>query len=130
MPRRRATASHGATAQVVNLSEVRLDRRLLLYRLKIDHVLRSNRRAIGRLYTTGALFTKVGTRAGRDLLTAHEHLLRVVGLIERLSHQGDVPPPRKPAEVDAVFLELDTLLQRTAELTEQTGELLGELKKE
>lgn len=129
MPRRRPLTSL-PSAQVVDLCEARLERRLRTYREKLDRVLKSNRRAIGRLYVTGALFTKVGTRAGRDLLTAHEHLLRVVALLGQLSHQGDVPPPRKASEVDAIFDELDTLLERTALLTEQTSELLGELRKE
>ena len=128
MPRRRT--SHRAPAEVVNLSEARLALRLRSYREKLDRVLKTNRRAIGRLYTTGALFTKIGSRAGRDLLTAYEHLLRVVALIERLAHQGDVPPPRKTSEVDAIFVELDTLLARTSQLTEQTSELLGELKRD
>lgn len=125
MPRRKAAAP-----KIVLLSEARLARRLLVYRERLDRVLRHNRRALGRLYTTGTLFTKVGTRAGRDLLLAHEHLLRVVALLDQLSHQGDVPAPKKQADVDAIFKELDTLLEQTATLTAQTNELLGELKKE
>lgn len=125
MPRKRA-----ASNTIVLLSEARMARRLQAYRERLDRVLKHNRRALGRLYTTGTLFTKVGTRAGRDLLLAHEHLLRVVSLLDQLSHQGAVPPPRKPADVDAIFAELDTLLERTATLTAQTNELLGELKKE
>ncbi len=118
------------TAEVVSLQDLRAARRLSNYRDRLDKVLRTNRRAFGRLYTSGVLFTKLGTRAGRDLLLAHEHLLRVVALVDRLSHHGDVPAPRRPAEVSAVFDELDTLLERTAELTEQTVKMLDELKKE
>jgi hypothetical protein len=82
------------------------------------------------LFTTGLLFTKNGTRAGRDLLLAHEHLLRVVSLVERLTNAGDVPAPRKASEVEAIFVELDTLLDRTNELTNHTGQLLEQLGKD
>jgi hypothetical protein len=116
--------------QLVSLSDLRLSRRLANYREKLDRVLKANKRAVGRLFMTGSLFTKLGTRAGRDLLLAHEHLLRVVALLDRLANQGDVPAPRKSDEVDAIFGELDTLLDRTSELTEHTGELLGELGKD
>ncbi|MCU0699539.1 MAG: hypothetical protein MUC96_23780 [Myxococcaceae bacterium] len=123
MPRRGAK-----TAEVFSFAEARLARRLSTYRQRLDTVLRSNRKAIGTLYTTGSLFTKVGTRAGRDLLTAHEHLLRVVALLDQLGHAGDVPAPTSAKEVEAIFTELDTLLTRTGELTEQTQELVADLK--
>lgn len=113
---------------VVDIREARLERRLKTYRARLDRVLGSNRRAIGKLYTSGLLFTKDGTRAGRDLLLAHQHLLKVITLLDRLAHQGDVPPPRKPSEVEAIFEELDLLLERTSELTERTIELFDALK--
>lgn len=113
---------------VVSLSDARKARRLASYRERLDRVLRTNRRAIGQLYVSGALFTRPGTRAGRDLLLAHEHLLRVRQLLERLANEGDVPAPRRAAEVDAIFSELETLLERTDELTRHTTELLDELK--
>jgi hypothetical protein len=120
----------GATAvqlaEVVDLSDARLSRRLAGYRERLDRVLSTNKDAIGRLYTSGTLFTRLGIRAGRDLLLAHEHLLKVLGLIDRLAHQGDVPAPRRPDEVDAIFIELDTLLDRTQELTGHTTTLLSE----
>jgi hypothetical protein len=74
------------------------------------------------------LVTREGTRAGRDLLLAHQLLLRVVTLLERLSHQGDIPAPRRAAEVDEIFGELDLLLERTGELTARTFETLEKLK--
>lgn len=123
-------ARRARQAEVFSLAEARLARRLTTYRERLEKVLRTNKRAIGRLYTSGSLFTKVGARAGRDLLTAHEHLLRVVTLLERFGHEGDVPAPRSVKEVEAIFTELDTLLDRTGELTAQTSELLGELKPE
>lgn len=119
-----------ALENVVSLAEALRVRRIESYRARLDRVLESNRSAVGRLFTSGTLFTRDGTRAGRELLQAHEHLLRVMTLLERLSDQGDVPSPKKPASVDAVFLELDTLLERTTTLTAQTTDLLGELKRE
>jgi hypothetical protein len=117
-------------AQVVSLSELRLNRRLAGYRGRLDRVLKANKRAITRLFGTGLIFTRSGTRAGRDLLLAHEHLLRVVGLLDRLDNAGDVPRPRRADEVNAVFAELDALLERTAELTDSTAQLLEDLGKE
>jgi hypothetical protein len=116
--------------ELVSLSDLRLSRRLSNYRTRLDRVLGTNKRAVGKLYVTGALFTKLGARAGRDLLLAHEHLLRVVALLDRLANEGDVPAPRKSDEVDAIFNELDTLLDRTGELTQHTSELLGDLGKQ
>lgn len=128
--RRAPVVSIVPVAQVVSLHDARLSRRVIAYRARLDRVIRSNKRAITRLFSTGLLFTKHGTRAGRDLLMAHEHLLRVVALIERLANEGDVPAPRKPREIDDVFEELDALLDRTSELTEHTAELLEELGKD
>ena len=117
-------------AEVVNLQDARLSRRVDAYRSRLDRVLKGNKRAVTRLFSTGLMFTKHGTRAGRDLLLAHEHLLRVVSLVNRLGNEGDVPAPRRAEELDAIFVELDTLLDRTSELTEHTANLLEELGKD
>ncbi len=127
MSKRRTALAAVPVAEVVNLHDARLSRRVEAYRARLDRVLKANKRAVTRLFSTGLLFTKHGTRAGRDLLLAHEHLLRVVALVDRLGNEGDVPAPRKPEELDAIFLELDTLLDRTSELTEHTAQLLEEL---
>jgi hypothetical protein len=108
---------------IVSLEEARLHRRLKAYRVRLDNVLTANQHAITRLFQTGRLFTREGTKAGRDLLLAHQHLLRVVTLLQRLSHAGDVPAPKQQAEVDAIFSELDELLEKTGELTEKTGQM-------
>jgi hypothetical protein len=117
-------------AEVVDLAEARHSRRLSTYRARLERVLKANRRALEKLFATGALFTRQGTRAGRDLLLAHEHLLRVLVLLDRLGHEGDIPAPRREEAVAKVFGELDTLLQRTGELGAHTASLLGELSKE
>ena len=117
-------------SNVVSLADARAERRLLVYRRKIDGVLDSNRKAIGRLYTSGALFSRQGSRAGRDLLLAHQHLLKVVSLLNRLTDTGEVPAPRKPEEIEAIYRELDGLLERTGELTNRTGNFLTRLRRE
>ena len=127
MRKRRAPT---ALAELVSLAEVRQARRLQTYRLRLDRVLKGNRRALERLFASGTLFTRQGARAGRDLLLAHEHLLKVLTLLDRLEHQGDVPAPRAAEAVDRVFEELDTLLRRTTELGAHTASLLGELSRE
>ncbi|MBX7115426.1 MAG: hypothetical protein K1X64_13945 [Myxococcaceae bacterium] len=117
-------------AKVILLNDLRVARKLRDYREKLKRGITYNRRAIGKLYSTGMLFTKSGTRAGRDLLTAHEHLLRVVSLLDRMEHMGDVPAPQSEREVGAVFAELDTLLAQTETLNDRTGEVLSALKKD
>ena len=126
MPKTRRERS----AEVVDLSEVRAQLRLVAYQDKIERVIDSNRKAIGRLYATDALFTEQGSRAGRDLLLAHQHLLKVIGLLNRLSNSGDVPAPRHATEIDEVYRELDALLDRTNELTHRTGSFLARLRGE
>jgi hypothetical protein len=127
--RRNSAPAAIRVAEVVSLHDARLSRRVETYRARLDRVLKANKRAITRLFSTGMLFTRHGSRAGRDLLLAHEHLLRVVSLIDRLQNEGDVPAPRKQEEVDAIFKELEELLDRTSELTDHTAELLEELGK-
>lgn len=117
-------------ADVVSLAQVREKLRLAGYQTQIATVLEANRRAITRLFHSGAIFSKEGAKAGRDLLLAHQHLLRVVALLEQLSDQGPIPAPRKPQQLNAVYNELDGLLERTSELTDRTGAYLARLKGE
>jgi len=117
-------------APVVQLSEVLAHRRLSAYQEKIATVLESNKHAVGRLYTTGALFSRQGCKAGRDLLMAHQHLLKVMSLLERLANKGDVPAPKNAEQADEVYRELDSLLDRSSELTSRTGQYLARLRGE
>ncbi|MEW5740553.1 MAG: hypothetical protein AB1938_16615 [Myxococcota bacterium] len=126
-PPSRPSAPRPSAPRVVSLSDARLTRRLATYRERLDKVLHANKLAVTSLFTGGTLFTRTGARAGRDLLLAHEHLLRASSLLDRLAQAGDVPAPRRVTEVDAIFTELSLLLERTDELTRQTGELLKEL---
>jgi hypothetical protein len=114
-------------AQVVNLADVRARSRHEDYQERLTQILADNKRAVGRLYSTGMMFSKEGTRAARDLLLAHQHLLRVVTLLDRLAHQGDVPAPLTDSGMDEVYAELDNLFARTDELRQKTQELLKTL---
>lgn len=116
-----------ANCVVVDLGQVRAKHRLLAYQNKICRALDSNRRSIGRLYATGLLFSFEGSRAGRDLLLAHQHLLKVVALLDRLRAS---PATRSPTAANAAYRELDLLLERTGELTSRTGHYLARLRGE
>jgi hypothetical protein len=114
-------------AQVVNLADVRARSRHEVYQDRLTQVLADNKRAVGRLYSTGMMFSKEGTRAARDLLLAHQHLLRVVTLLDRLAHEGDVPAPLTNEGMDEVYAELENLFARTDELRQKTQDLLKTL---
>jgi hypothetical protein len=129
---------HAADAKtnVVDLASERGRRRITEYERKILAVIESNRRALGRLFATGLLFTRQGSRAGRDLLLAHQHLLKVVDLLGQLTDWGDLggaaelrEPPRG-AEIEALYEELDALLERTNQLTTRTGDYLANLARD
>ncbi len=117
-------------ASVVDLEQVRGRLRLAGYQSQIGQVLEANRRALTRLFHTGTIFSKEGAKAGRDLLLVQQHLLRVVALLEQLSDQGPLPAPRRREHVEAVYAELDGLLERTSELTDRTGQYLARWKGE
>jgi len=114
-------------AVVIELGKLRAQRRLLAYQKRISQALDSNRRSIGRLYTTGLIFSPEGSRAGRDLLLAHQHLLKVLALLNRLRA---APPGLDAAAIEDAYRELDSLLEKTGELTHRTGHYLSRLRGE
>ncbi|WP_434382420.1 hypothetical protein [Melittangium boletus] len=113
------------TGRVVDLQGARLERRLELYRTRVAERHRTNRAAVEALYQGGTLFTPQGTRAGRALLRAQQLLQRASGLVELLSGEGVVPAPRLPAQVDALYRELDTLLSRSDALSGRHARVAG-----
>jgi hypothetical protein len=124
-------------AKVVDLSEVRAQLRLASYQDKVSRVLESNRETISTLCDSGALFSRPGAKAGRDLLLAHLNLLKMVSLVNQLSDLDDVPAPRNLPDPDSqksepghdqIYSELDQLLSKTAELTARTGTYLTRLR--
>jgi hypothetical protein len=113
--------------RVVHLSLVRAQSRLLAYQDAIGGVLAANRRSFGRLHDSGALFSREGARAGRDLLLAHQHLLRVVALLQRLSARAHLRGRVAQARLEAAHHEVDRLLKRSSALAERTSTHLGRL---
>lgn len=105
-----------AAAPVVDLEAFRGKHRLRRYRDRVTAVLDQNRASMQRLFETGLVFTRHGSRVGRDLLLAHQHLLRVSDVIGR-AHAGDERHAlRTPGDADALFTEIESLLDRTSAL--------------
>jgi hypothetical protein len=107
---------------VVDLARARDARRVreLVTRCKaVDEV---NRKALSRLFQTGLVYTRSGARLGRDLLLAHQHLLRASDLLARIA---EVPSVATDRDATALYDEAQALLARTAELTARTGVVLA-----
>ncbi len=121
----RKTRTRRALAPVVDLSSVRAQRRRELAERRVRAAVDENRAALSRLFSSGLIFTQKGARAGRDLLLAHQSLLRVVDLFARLVD----PPARDDAALktraEEAFAHLDAQLARAAQLTARTGDFLS-----
>lgn len=111
-----------AAPPVVDLAQARDARRLRDLTERCRAVGEVNRKSLGQLFQTGLVFTRQGARLGRDLLLAHQHLLRVSDLLARL---GDLPGGVDDGEAAALYEEAQALLARTAELTARSGVVLA-----
>jgi len=103
---------------VVDLCAAREARRLREFQARTRAVDDLNRKALARLYQTGLVYTRQGARLGRDLLLAHQHLLRVGDLLIRI---GELAGPAATADAEGFYAEARDLLARTAKLTSRTG---------
>ncbi len=114
------TASRSAVRDplVVDLSVARDARRLVEFQARCRAVDDLNRKALSRLFQSGLLYTRQGARLGRDLLLAHQHLLRVSDLLVRV---GDLTGPAAARDAEPLYDEARDLLARTAKLTSRTG---------
>jgi hypothetical protein len=106
---------------VVDLGRARDARRLQEYQLRSRQVLDANKRALARLFQSGQIYSRVGARLARDLLLAHQHLLKVSDLLARL---GETAATER-AEAEAVYGEVQALLSRTAALTARSDGILA-----
>ena len=107
---------------MVDLARARDARRLreLIARCRVvDEV---NRKSLARLFQTGLVFTRQGARLGRDLLLAHQHLLRASDLLARIA---ELPAQAGDDDASALYDEAQALLARTAELTARSGLVLA-----
>ncbi len=107
---------------VVDLAAARGDRRLRDARERLASMMDRNRRALTRLFQSGLIFTRQGARLGRELLLAHQHLVRVADLVARLGDPAG--RPRRDAEAEALFGQVQLLLSRTTELSARSDGLL------
>ena len=114
-----------ATAAVVDLSSVRAQRRREHAEMRVRDAIDENRAALSRLFATGLIFTQKGARAGRDLLLAHQALLRTADLFARLVEPSARDDAALKHRAEEVFAHLDSQLARTAQLTARTGEFLS-----
>ncbi len=107
---------------MVDLAQARDARRLRELNARCHAVDEVNRKSLGRLFQTGLVFTRQGARLGRDLLLAHQHLLRVSDLLSRIA---ELPDAVHGGEAAALYSEAQALLARTAELTARSGLVLA-----
>jgi hypothetical protein len=107
---------------VVDLAQARDARRLRDIQARCRAVDEVNRKSLGRLFQTGLVFTRQGARLGRDLLLAHQHLLRVSDLLARIA---ELPEGADAADASALYDEAQALLARTTELTARSGPVLA-----
>ena len=118
------------SAAVVDLSSVREGRRRQTADRRVREAMEDNRAALAQLFSSGLIFTQKGARAGRDLLLAHQALLKVVDLFARLGEDGEHLDLGLKVRGDEVFARLDAQLARTAQLTARTGEFLRSRSRE
>jgi hypothetical protein len=106
---------------VIDLARARDERRLVEYQRRTRRELDANRGALSRLFQSGLVYSRVGSRLGRDLLLAHQHLLRVGELLSRL---GDMESPER-FDAASVYDEVQALLARTAALSARSDGILA-----
>jgi hypothetical protein len=121
LPHSRKCAEDQA-AEVLDLALARDARRLRDFQSRCRAVDEANRKSLCRLFQGGLIFTRHGARLGRELLLAHQHLLRVMDLLARI---GELPTASPGAEAAALYDEAQSLLARTSELTARCGVVLA-----
>lgn len=115
------TRKSRAAPPVVDLAQARDARRLRELQERCGAVDEVNRKALARLFQSGLVFTRQGARLGRDLLLAHQHLLRVADLLARIAEM----PVASAEDAAVLYGEAQGLLARTVELTARTGNVLA-----
>lgn len=107
---------------MVDIAQARDARRLRELQARCGAVDEVNRKSLARLFQSGLVFTRAGARLGRDLLLAHQHLLRVSDLLARIA---ELPDGAADGEAAALYDEAQALLARTAELTARSSLVLA-----
>jgi hypothetical protein len=122
---KRSARKSRRAAAIVDLSSVRAQKKRELAERRVRSAMNDNRAALARLFSTGLIFTHKGTRAGRDLLLAHQALLKIVDVFARLIEPSSRDDHSLQVRAEEVFASLDAQLARTAQLTQRTGEFLS-----
>ena len=117
-------ASPQGSAAVVNLGVVRERRTRELAERRVRAVIDENRAALTRLFGTGLIFTQQGSRAGRDLLGAHQALLKIADLFAQLREERHDDATLE-LRAEEAFAHLDEQLRKSAELAARTGEFVA-----
>ncbi len=115
------TQSARRETPVIELARARDARRLVEMQRRTRQVIDANKGALSRLFQSGVIYSRVGSRLARDLLLAHQHLLKVGDLLTRLSEMD--APERFDAE--SVYDEVQALLSRTTALTARSDGVLA-----
>jgi hypothetical protein len=113
------------TAAIVDLSSVRAQKKREIAERRVRSAMTDNRAALSRLFSSGLIFTQKGARAGRELLLAHQALLKIVDVFARMVEQAAREDHALKVRADEVFGSLDAQLARTASLTRRTGDFLS-----
>jgi len=116
---------HRPTAAIVDLSSVRAQKKREMAERRVRSAMSDNRAALTRLFSSGLIFTQKGARAGRDLLLAHQALLKIVDVFARMGETSSREDQALKLRADEVFGSLDAQLARTASLTQRTGDFLS-----
>ena len=106
---------------VIDLRLARDERRLREAQRRSVQVLDENKRALARLFQSGLIYSRAGARLARDLLQAHQHLLRAGDLLARLAPLDAVDP----GEAEAIYGEVARLLARTSALSARSNVILA-----
>jgi hypothetical protein len=117
-------AQQHRAAAVVNLGAVRQRRKRELAERRVRAVIVDNRAALGRLFNSGLIFTQQGSRAGRDLLGAHQALLKIADLFAQLREERGHGAALE-LRAEEAFAHLDEQLEKSAELAARTGDFVG-----
>ncbi len=110
--------------QVVDLSRERDRRRIREFRHQVQSLLDKNRHSLGKLFSTGAIYTRQGTRAGRNLLAAHQNLRKVSDLLTQHSNLE-----KEHIYASRFFQQLEILLQKSRTLSMQTEWILNTFRR-
>ena len=116
-----AGTSVRTSAAVVDLADVRDGRRLRDLRSRLRAGLERNKRALARLFQSGLVYTRAGSRLGRELLLAHQHLLKAGDLLARI----DDAAGRGEPQAAPLAAQVAAMLDRTEELSARSDGLLA-----